>query len=206
MRHITRRGVDGIVNLGDNVSAEERGASDAYALTQLGERELSWLRDLVPQRWLDPQVYLCHATPRSDIEYLLETDGAHRSACSHSIRSRFAPRCSRRSRRVVRAHARATHSARFAKHLGGQSRQCRPSCLRGCASVSARRANGLARRALRALRAQSLDEVHEGKHRMSGTSLRIHATRTVVQNRRRDVAVNPRHIAHELAQEQSRGD
>lgn len=52
---------------------DERGPSDEYALTQLGERELGWMASLPATANLDGDVLLCHGSPRSDSEYLLET-------------------------------------------------------------------------------------------------------------------------------------
>jgi predicted phosphodiesterase len=98
-----RRGVDLVVNLGDSLSgpllpletarflmaqdwlqlagnherqilhAHQRTPSDVYAHAQLGEAELAWLASLQPQHRLNPEVLLCHGTPRSDHEYFLET-------------------------------------------------------------------------------------------------------------------------------------
>jgi predicted phosphodiesterase len=50
-----------------------RNASDAYAHSQLTERELDWLVGLEHRQPLGKEVLLCHGTPRSDIEYFLET-------------------------------------------------------------------------------------------------------------------------------------
>ena len=52
---------------------DELGPSDAYALTQLGERELGWMASLPATSSLGDDVLLCHGSPRSDSEYLLET-------------------------------------------------------------------------------------------------------------------------------------
>lgn len=50
-----------------------RGDSDAYAFEQLGEDELAWIgAQKAMLRWSDT-VYCCHGTPRSDLEYFLET-------------------------------------------------------------------------------------------------------------------------------------
>ncbi len=50
-----------------------RGPSDAYAHSQLTEREFDWLRSLPPTLRLAPDVFLCHGTPSSDLTYFLET-------------------------------------------------------------------------------------------------------------------------------------
>lgn len=53
------------------------GPSDQYAHAQLTETEFAWLRSLKPWVRLNDEVFLCHGSPRSDHEYLLETlDGA----------------------------------------------------------------------------------------------------------------------------------
>lgn len=100
---IARRGVDRVVNLGDSLSGpllaletarflmardwvhlagnherqilrpHQRTASDVHAHAQLGEAELAWLATLQPSLRLNPEVLLCHGTPRSDHEYFLET-------------------------------------------------------------------------------------------------------------------------------------
>ena len=64
---------------------ERQQAADAYASAQLSEEDKGWLRShtdscdprlheagLWPSR-LGPDVALCHGSPRSDLEYLLET-------------------------------------------------------------------------------------------------------------------------------------
>lgn len=114
---IRRRGVDQVVNLGDNVSGpllpretasflmssgwltlagnHERqllaltpgqgNLSDRYARSQLSDDMLAWLRTLQPSFRLNEAVFLCHGTPRSDGEYLLESlDGASTRLASPS--------------------------------------------------------------------------------------------------------------------------
>ena len=54
------------------LSPAERGASDAYAYSQLTPTEIVWIALLRPMLAL-ADVLLCHGTPRSDCEYLLET-------------------------------------------------------------------------------------------------------------------------------------
>lgn len=49
------------------------GPSDEYAHAQLTSAELAWIATLVPCRQLNDEVLLCHGTPRSDLEYFLET-------------------------------------------------------------------------------------------------------------------------------------
>lgn len=70
---------------------DRRSASDAYAFSQLSNRELDWLRSLPPNIHLTPEIFLCHGTPSSDIEYFLETveNGSVRSANQSEIGSRL---------------------------------------------------------------------------------------------------------------------
>jgi putative phosphoesterase len=51
----------------------QRRPSDAYARAQLGVRELAWMAALKSCHRLNEQVLLCHGTPRSDLEYFLES-------------------------------------------------------------------------------------------------------------------------------------
>ena len=67
-------------------------AADAYAHAQLGEREFAWMASLVPSLAYDEQIFLCHATPASDLEYFLETvepEGV-RIASSQEVQLRLA--------------------------------------------------------------------------------------------------------------------
>ncbi len=68
------------------------GASDQYAHTQLTEVEFAWMRSLTHSLRLNDDVLLCHGSPRSDHEYLLETlDGpAVRAATPDEIAERLA--------------------------------------------------------------------------------------------------------------------
>jgi predicted phosphodiesterase len=53
------------------------GPSDQYAHAQLTEAEFTWLRTLKAWHRFSDDIYLCHGSPRSDHEYLLETlDGS----------------------------------------------------------------------------------------------------------------------------------
>jgi predicted phosphodiesterase len=49
------------------------GLSDQYAHAQLSEKEFEWLRSLQSSVHLNDEVLLCHGTPNSYCEYLLET-------------------------------------------------------------------------------------------------------------------------------------
>jgi len=77
---IKRRGVDRVVNLGDSLSGplldrpvQRMSAADAHARARLSARSLEWIASQRPTHRLDDEVVLCHASPRSDLEYLLET-------------------------------------------------------------------------------------------------------------------------------------
>ena len=54
-----------------------RGPSDAYAHEQLGEVELAWIANQHPTHRYSDDVYCCHGSPRSDLEYFLETVDPH---------------------------------------------------------------------------------------------------------------------------------
>lgn len=56
--------------LGEGIS--QRGPSDQFTYDALDDTHLAWIRSLPPTAWWSPEVYLCHGTPHSDLEYLLE--------------------------------------------------------------------------------------------------------------------------------------
>jgi putative phosphoesterase len=51
---------------------EQMGPSDRAAFAQLTNRHQEWLSNLPPTKLLDEKILLCHGTPESDVEYLLE--------------------------------------------------------------------------------------------------------------------------------------
>jgi predicted phosphodiesterase len=55
------------------LSAERMGASDAYAATRLQPVQHDWLAALPATCELDADVFCCHGTPASDLQYFLET-------------------------------------------------------------------------------------------------------------------------------------
>jgi predicted phosphodiesterase len=70
-------------------------AADAYAHAQLGAAEFAWIAGLTPCSDGSDDgdgIHLCHASPRSDLEYLLETVELHRVrlAGADEIRDRLA--------------------------------------------------------------------------------------------------------------------
>ncbi|PIM51457.1 YfcE family phosphodiesterase [Roseateles chitinivorans] len=61
------------------ITAEKPGgASDRFARECLGEPELDWLRALPTTLRLNDEVFLCHGTPRRDIEYFLDSQVGER--------------------------------------------------------------------------------------------------------------------------------
>ncbi|WP_395328232.1 metallophosphoesterase family protein [Novosphingobium sp. BL-8H] len=52
---------------------ERMGISDAAAIGRLEPRHLEWLAALPETLWLEHDLYACHGSPASDLEYLLET-------------------------------------------------------------------------------------------------------------------------------------
>jgi len=52
---------------------ERMSAADAHTDAQITPVEREWLRSLPVDRWLADDVYCCHGTPASDLEYWLET-------------------------------------------------------------------------------------------------------------------------------------
>jgi predicted phosphodiesterase len=54
-----------------------REASDAYAHGQLSAAQLAWIATQRPSAWLADDVFACHGSPRSDLEYFLETVDEH---------------------------------------------------------------------------------------------------------------------------------
>ena len=59
--------------------------SDEFTFAQLTERELAWMRSLKSCQLFPPEVLLCHGTPRSDIEYFLETVEAGRTRLATEV-------------------------------------------------------------------------------------------------------------------------
>jgi len=67
-------------------------AADAHAHAELGAAELAWMATLQPNLAWQDDIHLCHASPRSDLEYLLETvePGGVRLASAHELQTRLA--------------------------------------------------------------------------------------------------------------------
>ncbi|WP_077036702.1 metallophosphoesterase [Pelomonas sp. KK5] len=70
----------------------QRSDADEYAHAQLTPAEFAWMATLGPRLQLAPEVLLCHGSPRSDLEYLLETvePGEFRLARADEIDQRLA--------------------------------------------------------------------------------------------------------------------
>jgi predicted phosphodiesterase len=51
---------------------DDMGASDRYAADTLGDRQRQWLTTLPKTLRLSAEIFLCHATPTSDVECYLE--------------------------------------------------------------------------------------------------------------------------------------
>jgi len=52
---------------------ERMSAADGFTADALGDEHRAWIASLPAQRWLAADLLLCHGTPRSDLEYWLET-------------------------------------------------------------------------------------------------------------------------------------
>jgi putative phosphoesterase len=72
-------------------SAEKRGPSDRYAHSQLNAPVFEWMAKLKPAQRFSDEIFLCHGTPRSDIEYFLDTiDGPRaRAATDEEVEERL---------------------------------------------------------------------------------------------------------------------
>ena len=66
-------------------------ASDVYARSMLTGAELAWIAALKPAAALESDVFVCHGTPASDIEQLLETVDEHGRRAA--TRDEVAERC-----------------------------------------------------------------------------------------------------------------
>ncbi len=105
--------------------------SDAYASAQMGHEDRAWIASHAPpcasdlhqgQRWADTlgaEVALCHGSPRSDIEYLLETPvgPAARLATEAEIEERLDGRIAAHIRLLACGHSHVARSVRLASGL-----------------------------------------------------------------------------------------
>lgn len=95
---------------------EKRGPSDRYAHSQLNTTVFEWMAGLKPARKFNDDIFLCHGTPRSDVEYFLDTiDGPFvRAATRQEIEERLG---SITAEVVVCGH---THIPRIVRSSRGQ--------------------------------------------------------------------------------------
>jgi predicted phosphodiesterase len=66
---------------------QRMGASDAHAAARLREAHRAWLAALPKTLQLTPEVFCCHGTPDSDLQYFLETvtpDGVRRATVAEA--------------------------------------------------------------------------------------------------------------------------
>jgi predicted phosphodiesterase len=93
-----------------------RGPADEFAHSRLTTKEFAWLESLPSTARLSPEIFLCHGTPSSDVQYFLETidDGFVRAANSDEIESRIG---SERSALIACGH---THIPRVVRAKHGQ--------------------------------------------------------------------------------------
>ena len=95
---------------------EEWGPSDAYARSRLTAAELAWMAALPATARFGDEVFLCHGTPDSDLDSLLETlePGGIRPATAGEVEARLGS-CS--APVVLCGH---THVARAVRSRSGQ--------------------------------------------------------------------------------------
>lgn len=105
--------------------------SDAYTSAQLGPEDRQWIATHAPpcasdlhqgRRWTDrlgTDVALCHGSPRSDIEYLLETPVGReaRLATEEEIEERLDGRIAAHIRLLACGHSHVARSVRLASGL-----------------------------------------------------------------------------------------
>ena len=92
------------------------GESDAFAHAQLTPDVFAWMRTLTNARPLDDEVFLCHGTPRSDVEYFLDSiEGDHTRAATAD---ELAERCTLAAPPVIACGH--THIPRVTQSASGQ--------------------------------------------------------------------------------------
>lgn len=92
------------------------GASDAHAHAQLTPDVFAWMRSLAHARALDAEVFLCHGTPRSDVEGFLDSIEGDRTRPATA--EELAARCALDAPRVIACGH--THIARVTQSARGQ--------------------------------------------------------------------------------------
>jgi predicted phosphodiesterase len=92
------------------------GESDAFAHARLTPEVFAWMRSLAPAQPLDDEVFLCHGTPRSDVEGFLDSvAGDHMRPATEA---ELAERCTLTAPRVIACGH--THIPRVVQTPGGQ--------------------------------------------------------------------------------------
>jgi len=92
------------------------GPSDAFAHARLTPEVFEWMKTLQPARALDEGIFLCHGTPRSDVEGFLDSiEGDHTRPATAA---ELAERCSLDGPRVIACGH--THIPRVARSASGQ--------------------------------------------------------------------------------------
>jgi len=92
------------------------GESDAHAHVLLTADVFAWMRTLTHARPLDDAVYLCHGTPRSDVEAFLDSVDGDRTR--PATPEELAARCSLTAPRVIACGH--THIPRVTQFAHGQ--------------------------------------------------------------------------------------
>jgi predicted phosphodiesterase len=97
-------------------STKGGGASDAHAHAQLTPEVFEWMRSLQHARALDDEVFLCHGTPRSDVEGFLDSLEGERTRPASE--AELAERCTLAAPRVIACGH--THIPRVSQSPRGQ--------------------------------------------------------------------------------------
>jgi predicted phosphodiesterase len=92
------------------------GESDAHAHSQLTAEVFEWMRTLKPAQPLDDEVFLCHGTPRSDVEGFLDSVAGDRTR--PATEAELAERCTLTAPRAIACGH--THIPRVTQSASGQ--------------------------------------------------------------------------------------
>ena len=107
-------------------SLSEMESVDRYAAERLAEIHFSWLQGLTATAWIGNEIFLCHGTPVSDLEYFLENPNGGDSEPATAKQA-----TDRRLSRVpdsMRSQSCPTLTANRGWKTDRQSGQCRNSC------------------------------------------------------------------------------
>jgi Icc-related predicted phosphoesterase len=116
---------------------QEMGLSDHYTISCLRPNQIDWIAGLPELSWPHPDVLMVHGTPRSDIEYWLETvtqEGVH-PASNEEIVFRMGP--ARAGLISVWAYPPPALRSSRGWRDDRKSRQCWFACIPGRGAVSA---------------------------------------------------------------------